>query len=96
MYTMCSAYYKENAVFREDTFYLIPAEKTPDVWNEVWLAGQMKSPRIFHWCPEMSKRSGEKVGIVFLKDHIENMKCDRCHKRPGDDITTLWTLLKEA
>jgi hypothetical protein len=88
MYTLCSNYYMEHAVFREDTFYLIPAEKTPDVW------GAEQAPRIFHWCPELSKRSGDKVGIVFLKDHIENMKCDRCHKIPGDDIATVWTLLK--
>jgi hypothetical protein len=90
MYTLCSNYYMEHAVFREDTFYLIPAAQTPDVWLE----GQHKAPRIFHWCPELSKRSGDKVGIVFLKDHVENMKCDRCHKRPGPDITTVWTLLK--
>jgi hypothetical protein len=97
MYTMCSAYYKEHAIFREDTFYLIPAGKTPDVWQkDVWLEGHERRPLIFHWCPELAKRSGDKIGIIWLVEDAESMLCERCHKRPGTDITTIWTLLKEA
>ena len=84
MYTLASSYYMEKAIFREDTFYLIPG------------GAYSQTPRLFHWCPELAKRSQDDVGIIFFEDHAEDMKCDRCKKKPGDDISTIFTLLRET
>lgn len=91
MYTLVPNYYMEKAVFREDTFYLIPKDKlTYIVKNH-----EKSMPRIFHWCPDLAKYQQDHVGIIFLIDDIEKMECDRCHKSPGDDIVTVYTMLKE-
>jgi hypothetical protein len=44
----------------------------------------------------LRSKAGENLGIIFVKESAENMKCDKCHKRPGDDITTIYTLMEGA
>ena len=89
MYTLQPNYYMDKAIFREDTFYLIPAGMR-EINN---ITGD--EPRIFHWCPELAKFSNDDVGIIFYSTEPEKIKCDRCKKSPGDDITTIYTMLKE-
>jgi hypothetical protein len=92
MYTMCTEWYIDQAVFREAWFWLVPSTvDSPCTWDD-------KAPRarIFHQCPVLGHRAGAKVGIIFHQYDAENMKCDKCHKRPGADISTLYTLLREA
>jgi hypothetical protein len=92
MYTLCSEHYKRNAIFRQDTFFLIdPACDSPCPWDD-----NRRHARIFHQCPGLRTRAGDNLGIIFVKERAENMKCDKCHKRPGDDITTIYTLMEGA
>ena len=90
VYTLSSNYYMEKAVFREDTFYLIPADKV-----EPSARRGSREPRIYHWCPELAKFTQDDVGIIFYSTEPEEIKCDRCKKTPGDEIITVYTLLKE-
>ena len=91
MYTLCSNYYMDKAVFREDTFYLVSEENL--VEGIALNAGRV--PRIFHWCSELAKLQEDNVGLVFLSDDVKDMTCSRCKKSPGDDIITVYTMLKE-
>jgi hypothetical protein len=89
MYTLEPNYYMDKAVFREDTFYLVPAGVAYS-----GLKDEVPAPKIFHWCPKLAVLQEDNVGILFLADDVKYMECDRCKKRPGDDIVTVYELLK--
>jgi hypothetical protein len=98
MYTLSGNHYKRNAVFRKETFFVLPAGATTHIPRTQFEYEDTPQARVFHQCPELQKgmHSNEDVGIVFLQDDPKMMVCDRCHKSPHDDVITVWTLLKEA
>ncbi len=87
MWTTDTEYYTNKAVFREEDWYVLPA-----------ISDKHYRTNLFHVCPEPDLHEDwpTKTGRVFSTSHAKDMWCNRCCQSPGDDIVTVYTLLREA
>ncbi len=87
MWTTYTEYYTKKAVFKEADWYVLPA--IPD---------KCYKTSIFHTCPEPDAHYDwpRKIGRIFIPHLERDVWCNRCHQSPGDDVITVYTLLREA
>lgn len=87
MWTMFSAHYIKMSVFREGTFYLLPPNKAMSY-----------KAHLFHLCSQSFQHpnvQGKLSGWIFTDDRAETIECEKCRQTPGDNIITVFTLLRE-
>jgi hypothetical protein len=96
MYTLSGDIYKQMAVFRKETFWVLPPGATTHISGTRFEYDEKPHARVFHTCPKLKtgQHTDSDVGIVFLTDDTKEMKCDRCHKTPHDDVLTVWELMR--
>jgi hypothetical protein len=86
MWTLNIDYYTCLSVFQQDDYYLLPAEPTLEY-----------RAALFHVCEIPSVRQSHGVvpaGRVICLSPTKIVPCYRCGRPPGDDILTLYTLLR--
>jgi len=88
--------YKKMAVFRKETFWVLPPGATTHISGAGFRHDAKPHARVFHSCPKLktSQHHDSDAGIVFLAGDAKDMVCDRCHKTPHDDVLTVWELLR--